>query len=262
MIGALVLVLVAIGGVIVWQLPDSPVEKQTTATGDRLGPRAEPKDTSEPGGAAGADSTPTPRAEQSPADYGPVPDGLVFGLEENAAEPGMGHGVGVGSPDAPVVIEVYEDFMCPHCAYFHNNTRDFLAEKTRSGEVRVVYYPMTLDGFGEPTVQAANAYACAVDAGAGQEFAALLYARNGTAWTDGSLLELGRLAGLESGEFADCVSSDTFDLWVTSIQQAASFRLVGATPTVFVNGVRVREGLGRDWTEVLRLAVEESIVTS
>ena len=37
------------------------------------------------------------------------------------ATDGLGSGVGVGKAEAPVLVEAFEDFACPHCAEFETN---------------------------------------------------------------------------------------------------------------------------------------------
>jgi len=38
-----------------------------------------------------------------------------------AAGPATDKGTTMGSPTAPIVMELYSDFMCPHCKHLHEN---------------------------------------------------------------------------------------------------------------------------------------------
>lgn len=188
---------------------------------------------------------------------GVAPAGLAWGTEAGDGEPGMGEGVGVGAADAPVVVEIYEDFMCPHCANFEADASEVIKEVTEAGTARFVYYPVTLTNFGQPSVEAANAYACSVREGKGVEFHDALYFDGGTQWTDDSLVTLGESLGLESAEFESCVQNTEFEDWVHSIDSADASRQIERTPTIFVNN----EPFGEDGDlsgAGLQIAIEEA----
>lgn len=168
-----------------------------------------------------------------------APKGVTCGYGE-VETPGMGNGIGTGDPNAPVVVELFEDFLCPHCANFEADTAAALANLVESGDIRVVRYPMTLTAFGRPTELAAQAYACAADAGAADEFAGELFANSGTVWDTETLLQAGVRVGLsDDPDFITCVTAERFRDWVASIDDEAASRGVMGTPTVFVNGEEV-----------------------
>jgi protein-disulfide isomerase len=60
-----------------------------------------------------------------------------------------------GSPDAPVLVEVYADFACPGCARFHRQAGPLLDELVGQGRVRVAFHhravlsPMSGQGGGD-----------------------------------------------------------------------------------------------------------------
>ncbi|REF34742.1 DsbA family protein [Thermasporomyces composti] len=169
-----------------------------------------------------------------------VPAGVAHGytrnVQERAKPVGMGNGIAIGKENAPVTVEVFEDFLCPHCRDFEAAVSDYLKEQVDSGKVRVVYYPVTLSSFGRPTELAANAFACAADAGKGPELHDALYTNFRQDWTVDLLTELGSSVGLSDGSFRSCVRRGKFEEWVRSIDQTATDRGVTGTPTVFVNG--------------------------
>lgn len=172
------------------------------------------------------------------------PAGVAAGfVKAGAAKPtaGLGSGVGVGEKDAPVLVESFEDFLCPHCAEFESSAEQTLNEYVEKGQIRLVYYPLTLSGFGRETELAANAFACATDQGKGREFHDALFA-NPQEWTNAKLVELGKSVGLDSAKFSTCVNKDTFSEWVKSIDQTGTDRQVAGTPTIFVNGTALPEG--------------------
>ncbi|MGH4026134.1 MAG: thioredoxin domain-containing protein, partial [Pseudonocardiaceae bacterium] len=51
-------------------------------------------------------------------------------------------GIPVGNADAPVTIDLFEDFQCPICAKFGQITGPTVDELVRAGTARVVYHPV------------------------------------------------------------------------------------------------------------------------
>ncbi|MFJ9208953.1 DsbA family protein [Streptomyces sp. NPDC102264] len=155
----------------------------------------------------------------------------------------------VGATDAPSTLTVWEDFRCPACAQFENGFRSTIQELEKAGELKVEYHLATIiDGNmgGTGSLRAANAAACAQDAGKFAPYHDVLY-QNQPAETDDAfaknshLLELaGKVDGLESAPgFRECVDDGKHDDWVN--KSAEAFRTGGfsGTPTVLLNGQSV-----------------------
>ncbi|MGW2561315.1 DsbA family protein [Streptomyces sp. NPDC001514] len=154
----------------------------------------------------------------------------------------------VGASDAPSTLTIWEDFRCPACAQFENGFRDTIHQLTDSGQLRVEYHLATIiDGNmgGTGSLRAANAAACAQDAGKFVQYHDVLYqnqppeTEDGFADTD-RLLELaGKVEGLDTPAFRRCVEEGRHNSWVNKSAQAfreGSFR---GTPTVLLNGKAV-----------------------
>ncbi len=65
-----------------------------------------------------------------------------------------------GSPDAPVVCEIYTDYECPWCASFYTGVfPKFFAEFVRSGKVRVIHrdFPLPQHPYSRLAARYANA---------------------------------------------------------------------------------------------------------
>jgi protein-disulfide isomerase len=190
-----------------------------------------------------------------------APAGVVEGFSKSrgadAGAAGLGNGVGVGEADAPVVVELFEDFSCPHCQQFEAGAEKMIDQQVESGKVRVVYYPVTLDNFGRPTELSANAFACAADEGKATQMHDALFMNFRQDWTTDQLVALGRSVGLDSGSFRSCVRGEKFAEWVKSIDQTATDRGVSGTPTVFVDG----KPLDPEDTSptALRLAIDDAL---
>ncbi len=154
-----------------------------------------------------------------------------------------GYGVMIGASDAPVLVELYEDFMCPACGRFEEATGDELREMTADETVRLVYRPMAfLDGASTTrySTRALNAAACAVDAGRFSQYHSVLFKsrpeEGGPGLSDDTLVALGADAGVRGGEFADCVEDLRFERWTQGATDAASKSGVVQTPTVLIDG--------------------------
>jgi protein-disulfide isomerase len=67
-----------------------------------------------------------------------------------------------GAPNAPVTLEVFSDFECPHCARLHFGAlKDALGDCVASGKVRIVYrdYPLPQHQYARKAAQYADAAA-------------------------------------------------------------------------------------------------------
>jgi protein-disulfide isomerase len=65
-----------------------------------------------------------------------------------------------GRPDAPVTLEVFSDFQCPHCAKLHFGAlKEALGDCVASGRVRIVYrdFPLPQHQYARKAAQFADA---------------------------------------------------------------------------------------------------------
>ncbi|WP_449349024.1 DsbA family protein [Streptomyces shaanxiensis] len=154
----------------------------------------------------------------------------------------------VGEEGAKSTLVVYEDFRCPACKAFETAYRPVIHELTGSGELKVEYHLATIiDGNmgGTGSRTAANAAACAQDAGKFPEYHDVLYENQPEETSDdyaenAKLLELAKkVDGLDTPAFRTCVEKGTHDSWVD--KSAAAFRNGGfsGTPTVLLNGKNI-----------------------
>ena len=148
--------------------------------------------------------------------------------------------------DGPVTVDLYEDFMCPICEYFHSTTSQDLQDMVDNGQITLNVHPIAiLDGASEGTrysTRSASAAVCAADEGQFSEYTAALFANQPAEHTagldDDELTALGTDLGLGSS-FSDCIAEKTYRGWVQQATDTAADNGVTATPTVFVNGNKV-----------------------
>lgn len=149
-----------------------------------------------------------------------------------------GRPIPLGSAAAPVTITLYEDFHCPHCGQFEEQFGPTITQAQESGAARVELYPMSF--IDEGSVTAANAMACAAEAGFGQAYYLGLFANQNLQWSDPQLIELAsKVGGSPSETFKTCVNRRAHADWVTSINAAADTNGIQQTPTMLINGKEV-----------------------
>lgn len=153
-------------------------------------------------------------------------------------------GVKVGA--GPVTVDVYLDYMCPHCKDFEDATAATLDTLVSSNAATVVYHPLAfLDRFSTTkySTRSAAAAGCAADAGKFVEYGKALYANqppeNSAGLDEAKLIEIAGAAGIDTGSFGQCVRDDKHAPWVGGVTEAATKRGVNGTPTVMVNGKKV-----------------------
>ncbi|MBV9823989.1 MAG: thioredoxin domain-containing protein, partial [Actinobacteria bacterium] len=179
-----------------------------------------------------------------------------IGSDTDAANASSATGVRVGNQQAPVLVEVYEDFQCPICNDLEQSGLGTdLAAKIKATNIKVNYHVMSfldsLSGGNKYSSRAANAGYCASDESpdAFLKFHDVLYgktsgvnnqpAEGSKGKPDSQLIAWGKQAGITSAAFSTCVTSDQHKDLVAGVTEAASKRGVNGTPTVFVAGKRV-----------------------
>jgi protein-disulfide isomerase len=169
--------------------------------------------------------------------------------------------VTAGRPDAPVTIDVYEDYLCPFCERFENRSADDLSKALSDGKAKVNYHALNiLDDRTVPpgySTLAANAALCAVPANIWPAFHERLFAEQPAEGSAGlTAAELTKI-GTDLGagpDFGSCVSANTNAAAITAASQAAStnpaLQTDGrfGTPTVAVGGKKI-DVSSSDWLQ-------------
>lgn len=161
----------------------------------------------------------------------------------------------IGDPNAPVLVETYEDFLCPHCADFTEELGPVLLDFVKAGTVRWVYKYRVIGG--SDSLTANMAAECAADQNKFWEYHEQLF-RNITdngkvAVFPNSLKKLAADMGLDTAQFDQCLDSKQHLKEIQKIDQAAAARGVDGTPTIFINGKRYG---GSRTPEAFKAAIE------
>jgi len=140
---------------------------------------------------------------------------------------------------AVTTIDVWEDPQCPVCKYFADANGDYLDSLIREKKATVRYHVLSF--LGDESVRAANASFCAADEGQYLDFHKALYTvqsqlENSGFWSNESLVDIGKKIGINSTNFADCVTKGSKVDLVQANSDSMSKYGVQGTPTVFING--------------------------
>lgn len=161
----------------------------------------------------------------------------------------MMEGKTIGNPNAPVRIEVYEDFQCPACAEFSKSIESRLLESSYINEGLVQYefmhYPfLDSNAVTKESHQAANASMCALEQDRFWDYHELLYinqgaVENGGSFNDKRLQAFAESLGLDMSAFNQCFSDNKYSTEIEADFQKGQSIGVTGTPSVFVNGTIV-----------------------
>jgi protein-disulfide isomerase len=175
-------------------------------------------------------------------------------------------GAALGSPDAPVLVEVWSDFQCPACkSYAEQVETQVIDNYVVDGRVRYVYrhYPFLDDrSAGKESDQAANASMCAADLGKFWEYHEILFANwngeNEGAFADRRLLAFAESLGLDMSQFESCFNENRFEDQIQADFVAGQQAGVQGTPSVFVNGTHVAPGFVPSYDQMVE-AIEAAL---
>ncbi|MFG2296797.1 DsbA family protein [Streptomyces sp. NPDC048603] len=173
-----------------------------------------------------------------------------------------------GQDPAKSTLTVWEDFRCPACKSFENNYRAVVHELENKGLLKAEYHLVTLidnNMGGSGSLKAANAAACAQDAGKFSPYHDVLFVNQPSEvddayGKDARLLELaGKVPGLDTDEFRACVEKGTHNSWVAKSYDAFKAGNFRGTPTVLLNGKDIFADQANPMTpQKLKAAVEQA----
>jgi protein-disulfide isomerase len=166
-------------------------------------------------------------------------------------------GVGVGDPAAPVTLDVYEDYSCPHCAEYEASQGPLLDRLAASGQVRIVHHPMRIvTDYGRV---AGNAAACVLqsDPAAWPGVHAALFANHSAAtdaWKGKDFAAWLADRGVTDEAVRACAVDGPFAGWIDRNTDAALDAGVKGTPTLRIDGEITDTVGGAELVAALRAA--------
>ena len=159
-------------------------------------------------------------------------------------------GTSMGNPDAPVKLDVWEDFQCSACLYFTKNIEPGLLDQYIStGKVYFTFhfFPFIDGGKGE-SHDAANAAMCAAAQDRFWDYHDMLFANwlgeNAGSYTPPRLAAFAQTLGLDMSAFHKCFDSNEYAAVIQQDVQAGAKLGVPPTPGIFINRKPVQSSAG------------------
>jgi len=157
-------------------------------------------------------------------------------------------GLHLGDPNAPVKIDVYEDFRCSACKlYTQNYESQIIQTYVETGKAYYTFHSfIVIDGNDgtEASYQSANAAMCAADQGRFWDYHDTLFANQVTEsaslFTDERLVLMAQNLNLNMTAFNQCFQAKQFAPDIQNdISQARSLNLT-FTPSILVDGTLIQ----------------------
>jgi protein-disulfide isomerase len=175
-------------------------------------------------------------------------------------------GIELGPDNAPAKVLVFSDFMCPACQVFASQIEPMLkSEFIDRGRLQLVFYDFPLGGSHVHSFLAARAARCAGDQNKFWEYHNTLFGKL-SEWGGAQSPPIDQFesfateVGIDRGEFSGCLRSDKYQDVVSASRLLGDQLGVNATPTLILNGKRVRGEIGLN-PDALRELINAEIGT-
>jgi protein-disulfide isomerase len=173
-----------------------------------------------------------------------------------------------GNPNAPVKIDVYEDFQCPVCQRYSQEIEpQVINTYVASGQVYYVFRQFAFIDTGLATQeshQAANASMCAADQNRFWDYHDLVFANwngeNQGNLSDKKLIAFADSLGLDMTKFNQCFKADRYKADIAADIQAGQAIGVTGTPSIAINGQILKPGSVPSFDEI-KQAVDAILAT-
>ncbi len=163
------------------------------------------------------------------------------------------HGTSLGDPNAPVKLDVWEDFQCSGCkAYSDSIEAQVVQSYVDTGKVYYTFhfYPFIDGGQGE-SHQAANAAMCANAQDRFWDYHDMLFANwkgeNQGSYTDARLVAFAQALGLDMTKFDQCFKANTYAAEIQHDADIGKQMGVPPTPGIFVDDKLVVSSQGPNY---------------
>ncbi len=166
-------------------------------------------------------------------------------------------GMSLGDANAPVTVETYEDFLCPHCREWTNTVGLRIKEDyVKAGKVRLIYRTFPLQGFAPASNMAAQAASCAAEQNSFWPYHDRLFdaqTRGQAGYTIDQLIGYAGELNLNEQGFTQCMSSLQHQSDIDATVQEGVSRGVTGTPSIFINGQLIQSDYLAVQAEIDRL---------
>lgn len=159
----------------------------------------------------------------------------------------------MGNPEAPVKMDVWEDFQCSGCLSYSERIEPLIIQNyVQTGKVYYTFhfYPFIDGGQGE-SHDAANAAMCAAAQERFWDYHAIVFANwigeNAGSYTKPRLIEFAQSIGLDMAAFNQCFNENTYSAEIQQDVDEGKKLGVPPTPGIFVNGGLVVSSAGPNY---------------
>jgi protein-disulfide isomerase len=196
-------------------------------------------------GGLSACSTPVPTPTVTPVPSTQTPSPQPDTTPEGTKEPliPLDDDPMLGSPDAPVTIIEYSEYLCPYCRRFVLETLPLIEEQyIDTGKVNLIFRDFPVHG--QAAIAMAMVAECAADQGKFWEMHTLLFERV-EEWSSSeellqALMGYADELGMDQDEFSTCLQEGTVVERIREDYEVATQEGVEATPMFFINGTLIR----------------------
>ena len=148
----------------------------------------------------------------------------------------------------PVKVVAYEDFQCPACLSFEQQSGAFITDAVAKGDISIEYRPISFldrsSNGNRYSSRSGSAAMCVLDKSGVKAFKKMhdvLYANQPAEGTNGApdstLIGFAKQAGVTGID--SCIKSERFVPWLEKATAASRDADVSATPTVLVDGKNI-----------------------
>src|SRR3989344_1465930 len=138
-----------------------------------------------------------------------------------------------------VEIIEFSDFQCPACGAAYEEVKKLMEQKGDKIRFTYKHFPLTSHPY---AYKAAEASECAADQGKFWEYHDKLF-DNQRSITKENLIKFAESLGLDSDSFKKCLESGAMSSRVEADMSEGFGKIVGATPTFFINGKKFEGAL-------------------
>jgi protein-disulfide isomerase len=161
-----------------------------------------------------------------------------------------------GESTAPVTVEVYSDYACPHCADFADQAAPRITDLIENGDVHYVHrdYPVPVNGRSFPVANAARAVQDYAGNEAFWQFYELAFGHQGEFSTN-KLQEYAKQAGAADVDVQAVLEDQRYCERIKQDRKRGNEKGVSGTPTVFVDDEKLAGPAPKEFEEAVRAAL-------
>lgn len=166
----------------------------------------------------------------------------------------------LGNANAKVTMVVFEDFQCPFCKKFHDETFPLIKkEYIDTGKIKIIHQDLAF--LGVESNAAHEAGQCANEQGKFWEFLDQIYenqspGHNSGNFSDENLKKIAKKVGLDLVKFNECYDSQRYKNLVSEARSFANSYGISSTPSFVINGQHIS---GAKSFETFKLLIDNAL---